>query len=414
MTRIDYKDYLNNEKRSQKKKRNIPFLKLFFIALFVTILIAISPLFKVIWAITYTHFFEKPVHVNILFLGVDSVDHSSRSDTIIVVGISPDKKVALLSIPRDTRVEVPGKGYTKINHAYAYGGISLLKETIEKFMGIKIDYYVKTDYQGFEKVIDKLGGIEINVEKRMYYIDKAGHLYIDLKPGKQVLDGKKAIQYVRFRHDKLGDIGRIKRQQKFLNALAQKLMKSGNVFRSPSIIKDIFNALDTNLDIKNSISLVNMLTGIKREDIIFLMLPGEPKYINGISYWLPDMDKIKQIVNEYFIPNGDKGTPKVNNTQNPEIKLKWNNIKIEILNGNGAPGMAAKVSKSLREKGITNIAKIGNAGSFTYNKTEILYRKGFKIYAQEIAKILGVGICKEEEREGVDITIIVGADYLKL
>ncbi len=173
MTKIDYKDYLNNEKRSQKKKRNIPFLKLFFIALFVTILIAISPLFKVIWAITYTHFFEKPVHVNILFLGVDSVDHSSRSDTIIVVGISPDKKVALLSIPRDTRVEVPGKGYTKINHAYAYGGISLLKETIEKFMGIKIDYYVKTDYQGFEKVIDKLGGIEINVEKRMYYIDKA-------------------------------------------------------------------------------------------------------------------------------------------------------------------------------------------------------------------------------------------------
>ncbi len=414
MTKIDYKDYLNSEEGKQKEKKSIPFLKIFFIALFVTILVAAFPLFKVIWAITYTHFFEKPLHVNILFLGVDSVDHSSRSDTIIVVGISPDKKVALLSIPRDTRVDVPGKGYTKINHAYAYGGISLLKETVEKFMGIKIDYYVKTDYQGFEKVIDKLGGIEINVEKRMYYVDKAGHLYIDLKPGKQVLDGKKAIQYVRFRHDKLGDIGRIKRQQKFLNALAQKLMKNGNIFRNPSIIKDIFDALDTDLDIKDSISIANMLTGIKREDIVFLMLPGKPKYINGISYWLPDTDKIKEIIDEYFIPNKGKGSPKITNTQGTETKLTWDKVRIEILNGNGAPGMAAKVSKSLREKGITNIAKIGNANSFTYDKTKILYRKGFKLYAQEIGKILGVGIYKEEEREGVDITIIVGADYLKL
>ncbi len=186
MGKIDYKDYLAEDSKTRTKRVEIPFLKIFVIALVLTILIAIFPMFKFILGATYSHFFEKPKHINILFLGVDSVDHSSRSDTIIVVGISPDEKVALLSIPRDTRVNVPGKGYTKINHAYAYGGIELLKKTIENFMGIDINYYVKTDYQGFEKVIDKIGGIEINVEKRMYYVDKAGHLYIDLKPGKQV------------------------------------------------------------------------------------------------------------------------------------------------------------------------------------------------------------------------------------
>ncbi len=413
MGKIDYKDYLAEDGKTRAKKVEIPFLKIFVIALILTILIAIFPMFKLILGVTYSHFFEKPKHINILFLGVDSVDHSSRSDTIIVVGISPDKKVALLSIPRDTRVNVPGKGYTKINHAYAYGGIELLKKTIEDFMGIDINYYVKTDYQGFEKVIDKIGGIEINVEKRMYYVDKAGHLYIDLKPGKQVLDGKKAIQYVRFRHDKLGDIGRIKRQQKFLNALAQKLMKSGNILKNPSIIKDIFDALDTNLGLKEALPIVNMLNGIKREDIKFLMLPGKPKYIKGISYWIADMEKTKEIINEYFLPKeGEKSKP--NNIKNKEKKLDWKNVRIEILNGNGAPGMAAKVSKKLREQGITNIVKIGNAESFTYKKTEILYRKGFEDYAKKIGEIFGTTLIKNRERDDIDITIIVGADYLKL
>ncbi len=416
MGRIDYKDYLSKKEESRTKSGEIPFLKIFLIALLITVVIAAFPLFKVLWGVTSSHFFAKPQHINILLLGVDSVDHSSRSDTIIVVGISPDKKVALLSIPRDTRVNVPGKGYTKINHAYAYGGIELLKKTIENFMGIKIDYYVKTDYQGFEEVIDKLGGIEINVEKRMYYVDKAGHLYIDLKPGKQILDGEKAIQYVRFRHDKLGDIGRIKRQQKFLNALAEKLMKGRNIVKSPSIIKDIFDALDTNLGFHTSISIVNMVKGIKKEDIVFLTLPGKPKYINGISYWIPDKEKMKEIVENYFIPESEKSekTPSLKGEIKKEEPLDWTKVRIEILNGNGAPGMAAKVSKELRDKGITNIAKIGNADSFSYKKTEILYRKGFESYAKKIGKILNATVYKEEEREGVDVTIIVGADYLRL
>ncbi len=415
MGRIDYKNYIEDTslKEAKKEKRGT-LLKFFVIALIITIIVALFPFFKLIWGVTYSQLFEKSKHINILFLGVDSVDHSSRSDTIIVAGISPDKKVGLLSIPRDTRVDIPGRGYSKINHAYAFGGVELLEKTIENFMGINIDYYVKTDYKGFEKVIDKLGGIEINVEKRMYYIDKAGHLYIDLKPGKQILDGKKAIQYVRFRHDKLGDIGRIKRQQKFLNALAKKLIENGNILKNPSIIKDIFDALDTNLDLKKALSIATMLKGIKRDDIVFLTLPGTPKYIKGISYWIPDEKKMKEIIDTYFIPTVKGETSTTPKPLNTKKDLSWNNVRIEILNGNGAPGMAAKVSKKLREKGITNIAKIGNADSFTYKNTQILYRKGFEDHAKVIGKLLGAKVYKEEQREGVDITIIVGADYLRL
>ncbi len=218
---------------------------------------------------------------------------------------------------------------------------------------------------------------------------------------------------MRFRHDKLGDIGRIKRQQKFLNALAQKLMKSGNILKNPSVIKDIFAALDTDLGLKEALTIVNMLNGIKREDIKFLMLPGEPKYIKGISYWIADMNKVKEIVNEYFLPK-EKEKSKPNNIKDKEEKLDWKNVRIEILNGNGAPGMAAKVSKKLREQGITNIVKIGNAESFTYKKTEILYRKGYKDYAKKIGEMFGTALIKNKERDGIDITIIVGADYLKL
>ena len=414
MGKIDYKDYVGDTPlQREKKEKKGTLLGFFIIALILTIVIALLPFFKIIWGITYSQFFEKSKHINILFLGVDNVDHSSRSDTIIVAGISPDKKVGLLSIPRDTRVDIPGKGYSKINHAYAFGGVELLEKTIENFMGINIDYYVKTDYQGFEKVIDKLGGIEINVEKRMYYVDKAGHLYIDLKPGKQILNGKKAIQYVRFRHDKLGDIGRIKRQQKFLNALAKKLIENGNILKNPSIIKDIFSALDTNLDLQKAISIATMLKGIKKKDIVFLTLPGTPKYIKGISYWIPDEKKMKEIVNAYFIPKAKNNTLITPKPSESHKVLSWNNVRIEILNGNGAPGMAAKVSKKLREKGITNIVKIGNADSFSYKNTQILYRKGFKDYAEVIGKLLSAKVYKEENREGVDITIIVGADYLR-
>ena len=127
----------------------------------------------------------------------------------------------MLSIPRDSRVKIDGHGWDKINHAYAYGGSKLSKSVVEKLLGIPIEYTVVMNFQGFVRMIDALGGVTIDVEKRMYYSDPYDDdrgLYIDLHPGVQKLNGKAAIEYVRYR-DEEGDIGRVARQQKFLTAL---------------------------------------------------------------------------------------------------------------------------------------------------------------------------------------------------
>lgn len=162
----------------------------------------------------------------IMIMGVDERDDDvGRSDTLMVAAIDPKKNQAsLLSVPRDTRVKIKGHGFDKINAAYAYGHEQLSQDTIEHLLGIKIDHYIIINTKSFKKIIDAIGGIDIDVPKRMHYEDPwddDGGLVIDFKPGKQHMDGAKAITYVRYR-DEEGDIGRIKRQQAFVQACLDK------------------------------------------------------------------------------------------------------------------------------------------------------------------------------------------------
>ena len=163
----------------------------------------------------------------IMIMGVDErEDDVGRSDTLMIATVDPKKdQAALLSIPRDTRVKINGHGWDKINAAYAYGGEKLTQRTVEDFLGVNMDHYIIINTHAFQKIIDAIGGIDIDVEKRMYYEDPwddDGGLVIDLRPGKQHMDGKTAVTYVRFR-DEEGDIGRIKRQQKSMKACMDKI-----------------------------------------------------------------------------------------------------------------------------------------------------------------------------------------------
>lgn len=162
--------------------------------------------------------------ISILILGVDSRPSDiGRTDTMIVAVLDPESnRVTLSSLPRDTYVDIIGKGYkSKVNHAYQYGLPTVLA-TVEEFYGIPIDYYMTIDFQGFKNAVDELGGVDIDVEKDMQYVDRAGGLYIDLKKGYQTLDGEQALGYSRFRSDSAGDLGRIERQQKVIKALVDK------------------------------------------------------------------------------------------------------------------------------------------------------------------------------------------------
>lgn len=259
---------------------------------------------------------------NIVVMGCDvRKDDVGRSDTLFVVMLDKSKKnAALLSVPRDTRVKIKGHGWDKINAAFAYGGHKLTQETVQDFLGIRLNNYVVVDFQGFEGLVDAVGGVDINVEKRMYYYDPYANFEIDLRPGKQHLDGKKAMQYVRYR-DEEGDIGRIRRQQKFMMALYQQIASKNIIAKVPGVSKQIMSMIKTDLSLKEMVELGNVMREmVEKDGMKMAMVPGEPKYIDGISYWIPDIPNMRQQMAEM---QGVKITEKFNeNTKKLEQEYK--------------------------------------------------------------------------------------------
>ena len=233
----------------------------------------------------------------ILVMGVDvREDDVGRSDTLMVATVDPHTDQAtLLSIPRDTRVRIYGYGYDKINAAYAFGGEPLTEKTVENFLGIDIDHYVIVNVHSFVKIIDAIGGVDIYVPKRMYYEDPwddDGGLLIDLYPGQQHMDGKTAVTYVRYR-DEEGDIGRVKRQQQFMEACLDKVTSPEIITHIPEIIREVMYAVETDMSFRELLELAGTLKAAQSNGLVTDMVPGYPLYIDDISYWIPDVEEIR-------------------------------------------------------------------------------------------------------------------------
>ncbi len=251
--------------------------------------------------------------VNILVLGIDYGDNEvsgspKRSDTLIVASVDPVAgTVSVLSIPRDTRVAIPGRsGYDKIAHAYAYGGPQLSARTVEAFLGIPINYYVTLDWQGFISVVDILGGVDMYVEQDMNYEDPYCGLSIHLKKGFQHLDGEKAGQYVRYRHDELGDIGRVQRQQRFLKAMSDEMLQVGTLVKLPALTTTIRQYVASDMPPLVMLRLANTLKGFRDGGLKSELLPGRFATIDGLSYWVPDKEGTKALVRDLFSAAGGK------------------------------------------------------------------------------------------------------------
>lgn len=298
----------NKPKSKTKRKRRSPIgafflVGVFFLMLFVGFKIADS-MFAPVTANPIVDEEEeatidtkKKGPINILVIGTDERDNEPiRSDALILASLYLDtKEVKMLSIPRDTRVNIPGrKNADKINHAYAYGGAELSQETVEQFLGVNIDNYIKTNFQGFASIIDILGGVTYNVEKRMYYPDEG----INLQPGLQKLDGEDALAYVRFRSDGLGDIGRVERQQKFLKALVDNAASINTIWKIPDLIKELSKNVQTDLSTKDILSLATKFSTISISDVESQMVPGTGQTIGGVSYWIVDKQGLDEILKE--------------------------------------------------------------------------------------------------------------------
>ena len=229
----------------------------------------------------------------VLIMGVDRRDGDvGRSDTLMLAAVDEEQgRATLLSIPRDTRVEVGTYGYDKINHAYAFGGHEMTLAAVEKIVGVPVTHYVLIDTSAFERIVDAVGGVDINVEKRMHYEDPwddNGGLVIDLQPGEQHMTGAQAIQYVRYR-DGEGDIGRIARQQHFMRALLAQFLSPQVIPRLAAVVDEVKNAVETDLNTRQLLTLAKRMKDIEAGGMTMQMVIGTPAYLGDISYWIPDL-----------------------------------------------------------------------------------------------------------------------------
>lgn len=246
-----------------------------------------------------------PRKQNILFLGVDSNGSDTdpwkgtRSDTIILLNIDPKtRSVNALSIPRDSKVYLAGDfGVQKINAAHALGGVELTKQTVEDTLGVKVDKYFVVSDQAVRRLVDALGGVPIYVEKRMNYDDYSGKLHIHLNKGLNILDGKQAVGYLRFRHDGLGDIGRTQRQQWFLKGLLEKIQSPQAIPKIPEMLNIATTYVKTNMSLYEMSQYAALAKSFDINKIEVATLPGSPNKKGSISYWILDPEKTQEAVN---------------------------------------------------------------------------------------------------------------------
>lgn len=254
---------------------------------------------------------EGKERVNILLLGGDSrgmgKNEIPRSDSLMIASLDPvTKKSYLFSILRDTYVDIPGQGSDRINAAIARGGPELAMKTVSNLMGIPIQYFVYTDFKGFIALVDALGGIDLEVEKDMYYTDSAddNQYDINLKKGYQHLDGNTALQYVRFRHDATSDFTRTERQRKFMQALAEKLQSTTSLLKLPSILSSIDPYIETNLNVNQMIKLASLGFEVKTDGMVSQQIPPmdllQEKRVGGAEVLGVDEAALKVFVKQLF------------------------------------------------------------------------------------------------------------------
>ena len=347
--------------------------------------------------------------INILVLGVDvpldsrgNVNYNipTRSDTIMLATVDlQENTISVLSIPRDTRVEIPGRnGYYKVNSAHVYGGPGLVVKTVSQLLEVPIHYYVRTNVEGFSKIVDILGGVKIDVEKDMYYKDIYQDLLIDIKAGLQVLDGESAMGYVRYRSDG-NDITRIGRQQKFLAAIADEFLEITTLFKLPRLAGEVVKHIDTNMQAGDMMGLARIVVGANKESIEMNVVPGVGRMVGGASYWLADMKATQEIV--------DRQVWGIDRTVNAQIR-------VEVLNGTETRGLATTVAKMLSERGF-NVVRIDNADKQDYSETRVIAYCDDETKVAALSRVFSHGTLYHENggSSEADIAIIVGQDFIR-
>lgn len=230
-------------------------------------------------------------------------------------------KVSILSIPRDTMASIRGrKNKEKINHAHAYGGPDLSVKAVKDLLGIDLEYYVRVDYKIVEEVVDLIGGVEVDVPMDMKYSDPTADppLNINIKKGKQTLKGKKSLEFLRYRKGYSNqDLGRIEAQQQFVSSAIKKALSPVNIIKTPKFVDTYFKNVDTNIPLELVAKFALKAKNVDTENLEMATLPGQPKYIRGVWYFIHNEGETQEMVNNMFLEHNvvmkDEEKEKTNN-----------------------------------------------------------------------------------------------------
>lgn len=336
--------------------------------------------------------FQGADHVTILMVGTDNAEGKGLADTIIVAMVRPPTgEVSAISIPRDSLAEVPGLGYTRINASHSYGGLPLTQQTVEMLLGLPMDHYVEINVPGLVKLVDAIGGVEIDVEERMHYTDRSQKLYINLQAGRQLLDGTQAMGYVRFRHDALGDIGRMERQRKFLQAVMRKLFSPEHVLDLPRAAGTFVETVSTDLTVRDLLALKRVVEMNGPDAIRTATLPATPVQVGGASMLQLDPEGVRETVERVLLRQG---------------------VTVSVLNATARAGLAARVVEELEQKGC-DVVNVGNAERQSDTTLVIDHRNSAR-RAERVAAWLGRGVLSVDAdgENPADVTVILGRDML--
>ncbi|MEG5060908.1 LCP family protein [Microcoleus sp. A2-C5] len=363
--------------------------------------------------------------VNILILGIDRVPETAanspkifegRSDTILLFRIDPrDKSISLISVPRDTKVQIPGVRFSKINEANARGGAALATRLVSIILNnVTIERYVRVSSGAFRELVDLLGGLEVFVPRAMSYTDTAQKLKINLAQGWQTLNGEQAEQFARFRNDGLGDIGRIQRQQSLIQAIRNRLASPSVWVRLPQIVRLMQQYVDTNLNFEEILTIANFGLQLERDNFKMVMLPGRSSSAQGDlrSYWILDVAGRDRIMTQYFkqsVPDFAQGR-----FRNPSQSILPSNLKIAVQNASSNPKTAKKVAEFLRKKGFSSVSVVKDWPD-KQRQSQIIVQQGDLEAANLLQKALGDGKIEASSTGEIesDLTLRVGEDLVK-
>lgn len=366
----------------------------------------------------------KPIQV--LIMGISGVDDYKLADTIMVASYNPKtQEASLMSIPRDTYVGKKDRKTATQNYIASYKINTVFRsgtktqdaiDRINDLTGLKLENYVIIDTKALIKLVDAIGGVTFNVPIDMYYTeDTEQNLYIDLKAGEQLIDGAKAEQLLRFRHNNDGstypssygqqDLGRMRTQREFIMATLKQTLKVQNIFKLKQIIDVMNENVTTNMDLASLKSYVPAAVKFDANNIKTGMVPGDTEMCNRVSIYVANKTKTKELVAELFPEESEDSS-----SQEDTDKNTRNNVKIEVLNGSGKSSALNEVVSKLKNAGYT-ISKQGTTNET--KKTTITNRTNQdSTTTEEIKELMGAGtVSKGTNNSNVDITIVIGEDY---